>query len=139
MSLWPLLLRIVLIVAVAFNGVAVAAVGSPMPMQHGEAQASAPEPGKMSHSAGCHETMAAALSQHEAPAGDLPEKPSKDSGDADCCKSGTCRCPGMQVTSWAVSVWTTEVAISHVSPPVQSMSLDYPAPVPGLLIRPPIG
>jgi hypothetical protein len=125
MPFWSLLLRVLLSLSIAFNGVAFAGVSSHAAM-HPAAAVEAPATDAKDDMAGsgCPESGMAASQPH---------------ASDDCCKSGTCRCPCMHAAQLAVSVAGLVLPAVQNTQDVQIPALGHASPVLGHLIRPPIG
>ena len=133
MSAWSLLLRLLLAVALVFNGVApaVAAVHA----GHMAAPAAVVTPVPVADEAmPCHE-------HHQAGAAEQPQSAPVEEAPAspDCCESGACRCACVHSTPVAIiDLGFVAPVIEHVESvrPMPSGHADAALPH---LIRPPIG
>lgn len=131
MSVWSVLLRLLLAVALVFNGAAPAVAAI-----HAEHMAAVPvsaEPAQAADEAmPCH--------GHQAGAAEQPQPaPDKEPASPDCCKSGACRCACVHSTPVAiVDFGFTAPLIEHAESvrPMPSGHADAALPH---LIRPPIG
>jgi hypothetical protein len=138
MSLWPVLLRVLLSVALILNGSAYAVASAHLsnafavPQQHPLAHE------RMNQSL-CHDDQAATLATHEHDAMEhepgSPESPSHP----DCCESGACRCVCTQAATVAVAMVFARDALIARSNPSRPLKPGRPAPALRHLIRPPIG
>ena len=137
-----ILLRLLLCVALVFNG-AGSAMASVQMMQmhaveHGAVGAPVTTAADAESAMPCHHGMQTA--QHHGSAdGAKPFKAKPTPAAPDCCKSGTCTCAC--VTHVAVMVPMVAlhgIAIAHAGS-VRPMALGHPAPALPHLIRPPIG
>lgn len=142
MPIWSLLLRVLLSLSIAFNGVAFAGVRSHAAM-HPAAAVEVPESAEhdMAGSA-CPESSMAAPEPHADYVADLDDRSGqtpKDHASGDCCKSGTCRCPCMHAAQLAVSVAGLVLPAVQNTQDLQIPALGHASPVLGHLIRPPIG
>lgn len=132
MSVWSVLLRLLLTVALVFNGAAPAVAAI-----HAGHMAAAPvsaEPAPVADDAmPCHE-------HHQAGAAEQPQStPDDEPASPDCCKSGACRCACVHSTPVAiVDLGFTAPLIEHAESvrPMPSGHADAALPH---LIRPPIG
>lgn len=143
MPIWSLLLRVLLSLTIAFNGVAFAGVSSHATM-HPAAAVEAPATDAKDDMAGsgCPESGMAAPQPHADHVADLDDpsgQTPKDHVSDDCCKSGTCRCPCMHAAQLAVSVAGLVLPAVQNTQDVQIPALGHASPVLGHLIRPPIG
>jgi hypothetical protein len=137
MSFWPLLLRVLLIVAFVLNGTTAAAGAATM----GGTHASTSEAERISTpSAGhtCHEGVEANMPvADEAPQRTEPDQQSKPSAP-DCCKQSSCGCACMGAQAGAPTAHDGAVAPSSdrlMSP----LAKGHIEPATLHLIRPPIG
>ena len=130
MSAWPLLLRLLLAVALVFNGAApaVAAVHA----GHMAAPPLVAESAPAAEDMPCHEQF---------PTGTADQAPLPDdqSASADCCKGGACRCACVHSTPVAIiGLGVIAPFIEHAAS-VRPMSLGHADAALPHLIRPPIG
>ena len=127
MCLWPTLLRMLLIAALALNGAlpAMAAV-------------------QMGHGLGGHSHDASHGSHGDALPADMPDAPegastAHASHDGDCCEDGTCRCSCMHTCHAMVrAIAVVPAVIEHASSSGRMPASHAPPALPHL-IRPPIG
>lgn len=143
MPFWSLLLRVLLSLSIAFNGVAFAGVRSHAAMHPAPAVDAQPA-NTEDHMAGsgCSESgMSAPVphADHFVDTGDAAGESPKDHASGDCCKSGTCRCPCMHAAPLAVSVAGLVLPAVPNTQDLQIPVLGHASPVLGHLIRPPIG
>lgn len=130
MPAWPLLLRLMLAVALVFNGAtpAVAAVHAghmaPRPMVASPVAAVAEMP--------CHEHHQAGDADQSPATGDQPARP-------DCCESGACRCDCVHSTPVAVMNPGVVASVIEHAESVRPMAPGHADAALPHLIRPPIG
>ena len=143
MSLWPVLLRVLLTVALIMNGsgyaIASAHLSKAFAYVSHEGRSLAHE--RMNQPL-CHDDQAATLATHPHDADQTmrhepgsPESPAH----ADCCESGACRCACTQAATAAVVMVFARDALIVRSNPSHPLKLGRPAPALQHLIRPPIG
>lgn len=154
MRLWPTLLRVLLIAALALNGAVPAMAAIQMGHDPG------PGPGDTataSDSAGseepaCHPPSpqgAAPVHAHgtvhdhvsapaETIATDLDQAPDQGHHEGDCCESGACRCACLHSCPAMVRVVAALPAVVEHASNVGRMSASHVAPTLPHLIRPPI-
>lgn len=137
MSLWAVLLRVLLSVALILNG-ATTAMAS-VQMTHEFASKAATSVKTTSVEMPCHQHQQSAVSTADAPVAP-PVLPSNAKHPApDCCKSSACRCACLHAAPAAVPMMAfTPVMVEHTQS-VRPMSLGHAAPALPHLIRPPIG
>ena len=136
-----ILLRLLLCVALVFNGAASAMSSVQMIQMHANGQTAVSAPVKpMADTADampCHHDMQS--SQHHGSANDAKPFKAKPAPVPDCCKSSTCACACVtHVAVMLPMIALHGIAIAHIGS-VRSMALGHPAPVLPHLIRPPIG
>ncbi|MBZ4039042.1 CopL family metal-binding regulatory protein [Novilysobacter selenitireducens] len=155
MRLWPTLLRMLLIAALALNG-AVPAMAT-VQMGHGLGEDSPAGPVKDGPDTTCHtpavEEPAPGIGHsHDASHGnhggalpaDMPDAPegastAHASHDGDCCEDGTCRCSCMHTCHAMVrAIAAVPAVIEHASSSGRMPASHAPPALPHL-IRPPIG
>ncbi|MGH8085855.1 MAG: CopL family metal-binding regulatory protein [Lysobacter sp.] len=139
MSIFSVLLRLLLSVALLFNGVASASAHDT-----GLVEAAAKVDLVIDHAAKaesmpCHEHHSA----HSTAAGQEPATAplagSPDTEPSDCCESGTCPSVCAQQTPVALLVGSFTVSKVEHSASVRPTSSGHPSPALPHLIRPPIG
>ena len=142
MSVWPILLRVLLSVALVLNGATGAAAAVRMQMSHAEGNteaalaeessdiSAAEMPCHDSASGGAHEDSAAAVDP-------APEKAPHPTPD--CCKSSSCNCACVHAAQAPpASAFITTLLADH-SQSVRPLLLGHPSPALPHLNRPPIG
>jgi hypothetical protein len=137
MPLRAILLRLLLCVALVFNGAGAAMASVQMMQMHVDGQAIASVPAKSMAEAEvampCHHHGQAS---HE----NGVHAPSKGGHPApDCCKSNTCTCACANQVAIVVPVIVFHGAMAPHAGNVRPMALGHPAPALPHLIRPPIG
>jgi hypothetical protein len=142
MSVWSILLRVLLSLSLALNGVSAAAAAVHMPLMLKTATQAASTgmqdvagPGMPCHG---HHGASKEIAQGVAPAA-APDPAPVKSPSPDCCKSGLCRCAcvhGVQAT--LVADVSTPAILEH-DRSVRPLLLGHAAPAAPHLIRPPIG
>ena len=143
MSTRAILLRLLLCVALVFNGAASAMASVQMMQMHADGQgtASVPVPTMVAGAEPampCHHDGQASHSQ-DAAAAATPSKDQQPHQTPDCCKSSTCTCACVHQAAAMVPMLVFQGAtLLHVGS-VRSMTLGHPAPALPHLIRPPIG
>jgi hypothetical protein len=142
MSVWSVLARLLLCLALALNGVTAAVAGTHL-------QTTTPDRNAMSQAASpvaeadgmpCHRHSQASADSHAAPMAASAATPDK-SGHAtrDCCKSGSCRCDCVQHAQAVIPLAVlAPVQIAHADL-VRDVSPGHASPAISHLIRPPIG
>lgn len=154
MSVWSILLRVSLCVALMFNGATTAVASVQMTRMHaGMAQQAGPtgQPETMSpaivmsdadNAMPCHQHEAQPAQstglEQGAAAPDTGSPKSKHPAP-DCCKSGMCRCACMQHAVAAIPMLPFNAATIEHADSVRPMALGHAAPALPHLIRPPIG
>lgn len=137
MSVWPVLLRVFLSVALVLNGATGAFAATRMQMSHAAPTIMADAIKKTAAETPCHEVSGMT---HTSPATDpapTPD-PSKHSSP-DCCKSPSCTCMCMQgVQAPPVYAGVPTVPVNH-SQSVRPLSLGHTSPALPHPTRPPIG
>ena len=143
MSTRAILLRLLLCVALVFNGAASAMASVQMMQMHADGQgtASVPVPTMVAGAEPampCHHDGQASHSQ-DAAAAATPSKDQQPHQSPDCCKSSTCTCACVHQAAAMVPVMAFQgTALLHVGS-VRSMALGHATPPLPHLIRPPIG
>lgn len=142
MSTRAILLRLLLCVALVFNGAASAMASVQMMQMHADGHEAASTPVAPMASAEsempCHHDGQPAHSQ-DAAAAATPSKDQQPHQTPDCCKSSTCTCACVHQAAAMVPMLVFQGAtLLHVGS-VRSMTLGHPAPALPHLIRPPIG
>ena len=143
MSTRAILLRLLLCIALVFNGAASAMASVQMMQMHADGQgtASVPVPTMVAGAEPampCHHDGQASHSQ-DAAAAATPSKDQQPHQTPDCCKSSTCTCACVHQAAAMVPMLVFQGAtLLHVGS-VRSMTLGHPAPALPHLIRPPIG
>lgn len=142
MSVWAILLRVLLSVALVLNGAtgASAVVRMQMPHEQGQAVAAlaAEPPEPSSAEMPCHRQ--ASETGDKAPLAAVDPEPLKSKHSApDCCKSSSCNCACVQAAQAPLaSVFVQALLVDH-SHSVSPLSPGHPSPALPHLIRPPIG
>ena len=142
MSTRAILLRLLLCVALVFNGAASAMASVQMMQMHADGHEAASTPVAPMASAEsempCHHDGQPAHSQDAADAA-TATKDKQPGQSPDCCKSSTCTCACVHQAAAMVPVMAFQgTALLHVGS-VRSMALGHPTPALPHLIRPPIG
>ena len=142
MSTRAILLRLLLCVALVFNGAASAMASVQMMQMHADGQGTAsipvPTMADAEPAMPCHHDGQASHSQ-DAAAAATPSKDQQPHQTPDCCKSSTCTCACVHQAAAMVPMLVFQGAtLLHVGS-VRSMTLGHPAPALPHLIRPPIG
>ena len=143
MSTRAILLRLLLCIALVFNGAASAMASVQMMQMHADGQgtASVPVPTMVAGAEPampCHHDGQASHSQDAADAA-TPSKDKQPHQAPDCCKSSTCTCACVHQAAAMVPVMAFQgTALLHVGS-VRSMALGHATPPLPHLIRPPIG
>ena len=143
MSTRAILLRLLLCIALVFNGAASAMASVQMMQMHADGQgtASVPVPTMVAGAEPampCHHDGQASHSQ-DAAAAATPSKDQQPHQTPDCCKSSTCTCACVHQAAAMVPMLVFQGAtLLHVGS-VRSMTVGHPAPALPHLIRPPIG
>jgi len=138
MSLWPLLLRVLLIAAFVLNGTTAAAAAVSMHSVHASAVAAEPASAPSGGNA-CHEGVEAdmpvtALDEAPQPAGpDQSKHPAPD-----CCKQSGCSCACMGAQAGAPTA-PDGLTTARSDRLVPSLAKGHVEPAILHLIRPPIG
>lgn len=142
MSVWAILLRVLLSLALVLNGATGAAAAVRMQMSHGNTHTSLTqsiESSKVSTAdMPCHHQVSGADS--EAPETAVDPAPVKSKHPTpDCCKSSNCNCVCIQAAQAPpVSAFITTLLADH-SQIVRPLLLGHPSPALPHLNRPPIG
>ena len=142
MSTRAILLRLLLCVALVFNGAASAMASVQLMQMHADGQGTAsipvPTMADAEPAMPCHHNGQASHSQ-DAAAAATPSKDQQPHQTPDCCKSSTCTCACVHQAAAMVPMLVFQGAtLLHVGS-VRSMTLGHPAPALPHLIRPPIG
>ena len=142
MSTRAILLRLLLCIALAFNGAASAMASVQLMQMHADGQGTAsipvPTMADAEPAMPCHHNGQASHSQDAADAA-MPSKDKQPHQAPDCCKSSTCTCACVHQAAAMVPMLVFQGAtLLHVGS-VRSMTLGHPAPALPHLIRPPIG
>ena len=142
MSTRAILLRLLLCIALVFNGAASAMASVQMMQMHADGQGTAsipvPTMADAEPAMPCHHDGQASHSQ-DAAAAATPSKDQQPHQTPDCCKSSTCTCACVHQAAAMVPMLVFQGAtLLHVGS-VRSMTLGHPAPALPHLIRPPIG
>lgn len=139
MSPWSFLLRVLLSLSLALNGVTAAAAATHMPLMHeATTQASPAVAAEGNQDMPCHGHHASkANAGHDAPAATPDKTTSKSSPD--CCKSGACRCACVHAAQAALTDWPIAASTVERDLSVRPLLLGHAAPALPHLIRPPIG
>ena len=143
MSTRAILLRLLLCIALVFNGAASAMASVQMMQMHADGQgtASVPVPTMVAGAEPampCHHDGQASHSQ-DAAAAATPSKDQQPHQTPDCCKSSTCTCACVHQAAAMVPMLVFQGAtLLHVGS-VRSMTVGHTAPALPHLIRPPIG
>ena len=143
MSVWSALLRVLLSLSLALNGVSTAAAAVHLPLMLETATQAADSTG-VQDAAGqgmpCHghHGVGAEVAQDGAPATALDPAPEKSSSP-DCCKSGLCRCACVHGVQAALLADIDTTAILEHDHSVRPLPLGHVEPAASRLIRPPIG
>lgn len=143
MSVWALLLRVLLSVALVLNGAAGAAAAVRMQMPHGDGQALAAmavESPELSSDdvPPCHQPATEADGEAPLAAADPAPAGSKHS-TPDCCKSSSCNCVCAHATQAPLASTFVHAPLVDRSQNVRPLLLGHPAPALPHLNRPPIG
>lgn len=148
MSVWALLLRVLLSVALVLNGATGAAAAVRMQMPHGDGQtlaALAAEAPELSSDdvPPCHQQATEANGERHLGADDSALSGSKHSGSKhstpDCCKSYSCNCVCAHATQTPLASAFLHVPLVDHSQNVRPLLPGHPAPALPHLNRPPIG
>ena len=135
MSVWSILSRVVLSVALVLNGATGAYAATRMQMSHAEPTTTTVAVEKTTVETPCHEMSDMA---HVSPAADPAPEPSKHPSP-DCCKSASCTCMCMQgVQAPPVYGVVPTVLVNH-SQSVRPLLLGHTSPALPHPNRPPIG
>jgi len=142
MSARAILLRLLLCVALVFNGATSAMASVQMMQMHADAH-EMPNHADMSMASAeadmpCHHDGQSAHPQDAIDAA-TPTKDKQPHQAPDCCKSSTCTCACVHQAAAMVPMMAFQgTALLHVSS-VRPMALGHPTPALPHLIRPPIG
>ena len=142
MSTRAILLRLLLCIALVFNGAASAMASVQLMQMHADGQGTAsipvPTMADAEPAMPCHHNGQASHSQDAADAA-MPSKDKQPHQAPDCCKSSTCTCACVHQAAAMVPVMAFQgTALLHVGS-VRSMALGHATPPLPHLIRPPIG
>lgn len=135
MPVWTILLRLLLAVALTFNGVATAAASAHLGHM-GAVETPAAAKASAAEDPPCHEHHQATAAVDEQP---VPAPQSKGHPSPDCCKSAACRCACVHHAPAAIAALSFGAPIIEHEDSVRSMSSGHAAPALPHLIRPPIG
>ena len=131
MSPWSLLLRLLLALALVFNGAAPAMAA--IHAGHIVAPHQATETGPVAESeTPCHEHREAGNANRSSAPDGQPASP-------DCCESGACRCACVHSTTLAIIEFDIVAPVVGHTESVRPMALGHPDAALPHLIRPPIG
>lgn len=148
MSVWTILLRALLSVALVLNGATGAAAAVRMQMHHGDGELLAAlaveAPGLSSDDVPpCHQQATEASGERPLDADDSALSGSKHSGSKhstpDCCKSSSCNCACVQAAQAPLASMFIHAVLADHSPSVRPLLPGHPSPALPHLIRPPIG
>ena len=135
MSVWPILLRVVLSVALVLNGATGAYASTSMQMPHAAPVITADAVEKTAVEKPCHEMSGMA---HTSPATDPAPEHSKHP-DPDCCKSASCTCMSMQGVQAPPIYAVAPIVLVNHSQSVRPLLLGHTSPALPHPTRPPIG
>ena len=135
MSVWPILLRVVLSVALVLNGATGAFAATRMQMAHDAPVIAADAVEKVAVETPCHEMSGMA---HTSPATDPAPEHSKHP-DPDCCKSASCTCMCMQGVQAPPIYAVAPIVLVNHSQSVRPLLLGHTSPALPHPTRPPIG
>lgn len=142
MSVWALLLRVLLSVALVLNGATGAAAAVHMQMPHDDGQALptlvAESPESSSVDMPCHHQATGTSDEAPLAAADPAPAGSKHS-TPDCCKSSSCNCVCAHATQAPLASTFIHAPLVDRSQNVRPLLLGHPAPALPHLNRPPIG
>ena len=144
MSVWAILLRILLSVALVLNGATGAAAAVRMQMSHEDGQALAiaavavESPESSSDDMPCHQQAIEADSKASLAADDSAPPGSKHP-TPDCCKSSSCNCVCTHAAQAPLAFVFVHVPLVDHSLSVRALLPGHPSPALPHLIRPPIG
>ena len=142
MSTRAILLRLLLCVALVFNGAASAMASVQMMQMHADGHEAASTPVAPMASAEsempCHHDGQPAHSQDAADAA-TATKDKQPGQSPDCCKSSTCTCACVHQAAAMVPMLVFHGVVSLHGSSVRPMTLGHPTPALPHLIRPPIG
>ena len=141
MSVWAILLRVLLSVALVLNGATGAAAAVRMHMPHDDGQTSttlAESPESSSVDMPCHHQATGA--SDEAPLAAADSSPSEPKHSTpDCCKSSSCNCVCVQAAQAPPASGFIHTLLVDHSQSVRPLLLGHPSPALPHLNRPPIG
>ena len=142
MSTRAILLRLLLCIALVFNGAASAMASVQMMQMHADGHEAASTPVAPMASAEsempCHHDGQPAHSQDAADAA-TATKDKQPGQSPDCCKSSTCTCACVHQAAAMVPMLAFHGVVSLHGSSVRPMTLGHPTPALPHLIRPPIG
>jgi hypothetical protein len=142
MSVWAILLRILLSLALVLNGATGAAAAVRMHMSHEDGQAlpiaSMESPRSPSADMPCHQQAAEADNKAALAADDSAPSGSRHA-TLDCCKSSSCNCACAHATQTLLAGVFIHAALGHPDPGVGALLPGHPSPALPKLNRPPIG
>ena len=143
MSLWPVLLRVLLTVALILNGSGYAVASAHLSKAFADVSHEAhPLAHERMNQPLCHDDQVATLATHQHDPDQTMHHESgspESSSHPDCCKSGACRCACTQAATAAVVMVFERDALIVRSNPSRPLKPGRPAPALQHLIRPPIG
>lgn len=143
MSAWSLLLRVLICMTLALNGVATAAMSVHMPGAMTSAtsakQIASPQQ-QATKEMPCHGHHAAGATSALDSTTAVDPKPAADGhGKSGCCKSGLCQCACMQGVQAAMTATLPATVMFGRVVSTRTLPLGHAAPALLHLIRPPIG
>ena len=146
MSVWAILLRILLSVALVLNGATGAAAAVRKQMYHEDGQSHAiaavalavESPESSSDDMPCHQQATEADSKASLAADDSAPPGSKHP-TPDCCKSSSCNCVCTHAAQAPLAFVFVHVPLVDHNLSVRPLLLGHPSPALPHLIRPPIG
>ena len=136
MSVWSILLRVLLSIALVLNGATGAFAATGMQMSHAVPVSSAPAAERTAVEKPCHQATGMAESGAEAPAS--PSADPKHTG-LDCCKSTSCTCMCVHGVQAPPVYASPSSAVVHHNQSVRPLLLGHSSPVLAHPTRPPIG
>jgi hypothetical protein len=138
MSVWSLLLRVLLSLMLAVNGVAAAAVSVQM-ADAVDAEAARAGDSATAVDMPCHARHAQAMPDDASPAAMAALAPATGKHASDCCKSGLCRCACTQGAHAVLLASVDSVRVAGHDSGARAPAVACPAPALPHPIRPPIG
>lgn len=142
MSVWAILLRILLSVALVLNGATAAAAAVRMQMSHEDGPAFAAvvveSPQPSSADMPCHPQTSEADSKASVAADDSAPSKSKHVAP-DCCKSSSCNCVCAHAAQAPLAFVLVHAPLVDQDLSVRPLLTGHPSPALPHLIRPPIG